>query len=85
MLSSALAGLRIRYMNTSTTSINLSDITYEEQVPTSVETFWDRYTRCYITILNDQHGVEIESNTDGTKADRDASVKSFKRRIAEAK
>lgn len=54
---------------------------YVEPVPSSIESYWSRTGRYYITILRDQTGVEMDEAVDGTKADRDASVRSFQRRI----
>ena len=39
-----------------------------DSIPTSVEQYWDRYTRSWITVLRDQDGSQIDVNYDGDRA-----------------
>lgn len=48
-----------------------------DSLPTSVDQWYDRYTRSWVTTLRDQNGDEIQSNYDGTRADADASKAKF--------
>jgi len=67
---------------TSYTIVGFDTETWTAPVPTKVESYWSREGRYFITILTDENGYEMDSATDGTKADRDCSVRSFQRRIA---
>ena len=56
---------------------------YEEPVAVKVESTYDRSIRSYVTILVDANGEQVgDAMFDGTKADRDASVRTLNSRIA---
>jgi len=59
--------------------------TTTEQRPTSIEQWYDRSSRSWVTSLRDQDGIEIDSLYDGTKADAAAARRRFQRDIDEAK
>ncbi len=64
-------------------TINLDDTGAGEAIPTSVEQWYDRGTRSWVTSLRDQDGQEIEATYDGTKADAAASHRHYTTRITE--
>lgn len=56
--------------------------TFEEQVAVAVETYYDRQTRSWVSFLVDADGNPIgDSLYDGTKADRDASIRMLQSQI----
>lgn len=44
-----------------------------DSIPSSVDQWYDRYTRSWVTTLRDQNGDEVEPTYDGTRADAAAS------------
>ena len=49
----------------------------DNQIPTSIKYFWDRYTRSYIILVLDQEGNEIESEYVGNKVSLQYELKSL--------
>lgn len=54
----------------------------EEPIAVRVSTWYDRHTRSYVSQLVDAAGRPVgDASYDGTKADRDASVRSLSREL----
>lgn len=55
----------------------------DDDVPVAVESTYDRTTRSYVTVMVDADGLQVgDALYDGTKADRDASVRQYRRIVA---
>lgn len=59
--------------------------TTTDQQPTTVEQWYDRSSRSWVTSLRDQDGMEIDCVYDGTRDDAASARRYFEGQIASAK
>jgi len=55
-----------------------------DEIAAKVESYYDRQTRSFVSFLTNRRGDQLgNASYDGTKADRDASLRSLRARIGE--